>query len=87
MVRWEEPGYNPADAAKAARVFRPDVYRSALRGLDEPLPGASSKVEGSLSHTTVVGTEQGAMTMESNSFFDGRTFDPADLKGYLAHLP
>lgn len=86
MVRWDGLAFDPADAARAARVFRPDVYRSALIGTDEPLPGASSKVEGSLDRTTAVGTQQGRMTLESNRFFDGRVFDPADLPGYLASL-
>ncbi|PLK26776.1 CmpA/NrtA family ABC transporter substrate-binding protein [Novosphingobium sp. TH158] len=87
MVRWDGGGFVAADAAKAARVFRPDVYRSALLGTAEPLPGASSKVEGSLGGPTVVGTQQGLITMERNAFFDGRVFDPADLPGYLASLP
>ncbi|OYW16472.1 MAG: nitrate transporter [Novosphingobium sp. 12-64-8] len=87
MVRWEGPGYDQQDAEKAARVFRPDVYRSALSGTDEPLPGASSKVEGSLQQTTVVGTQQGRMTLESNRFFDGGVFDPTDQSGYISRLP
>lgn len=87
MVRWDGGAIEPADAARAARVFRPDVYRSALLGTGEPLPGASSKVEGSLGGTTAVGTQQGIMTLESNRFFDDRSFDPANLPGYLASLP
>jgi len=87
MVRWDRIAYRPEDAAKAARVFRPDVYRSALKGTGEPLPGASSKVEGSLGQRTSVGTQQGAMTLESNRFFDGQVFDPADVEGYLAKQP
>lgn len=86
MIRWEG-GYDPADAARAARVFRPDVYRSALVGTAEPLPGASSKVEGSLAGTTVVGTQQGFIALERNDFFDGRVFDPTHLEDYLAALP
>jgi NitT/TauT family transport system ATP-binding protein len=86
MTRWEEPGFNRPDAAKAARVFRPDVYRTALSGTIEPLPGASSKVEGSLGQTTMVGTQQGRITMEPNAFFDGQSFDPLDMEGYLARL-
>jgi two-component system, oxyanion-binding sensor len=86
MIRWEGGVIDPAEAARAAHVFRPDVYRSALLGTGEPLPGASSKVEGSLRSTTAVGMQQGAMTLESNRFFDGRVFDPADLAGYLARL-
>ncbi len=83
MVRWEGLTFDSADAAKAARVFRPDVYRAALIGTDEPLPGASSKVEGSLGGTTAVGTQQGRITLEDNRFFDGRVFDPANAEAYL----
>ena len=92
MVRWDGHAANgngqfdPADAAKAAAVFRPDVYRSALIGTGEPLPGASSKVEGSLGKRTAVTTQQGIMTLESNRFFDGTIFDPADLAGYIARM-
>ena len=84
MVRWDGVTYSPADAARAARVFRPDVYRGALIGTGEPLPGASSKVEGSLSQPTAVGTQQGRITLEQNGFFDGGIFDPSDLAGYIA---
>ncbi|MFM5908682.1 MAG: ABC transporter substrate-binding protein [Novosphingobium sp.] len=87
MVRWEGTPFNASDAARAARVFRPDVYRSALLGTQEPLPGASSKVEGSVETQLAVGTQQGKMTLESNAFFDGRVFDPSSLEAYLSHLP
>lgn len=83
MVRWDGIAHDPGDARKAARVFRPDVYRSALLGTEEPLPGASSKVEGSLAGMTSVGTQQGVINMENNRFFDGLSFDPADLAGYI----
>ena len=86
MVRWDGLSFDSSDARKAARVFRPDVYRSALIGTGEPLPGASSKVEGSLRQKTSVTTQQGTMTLERNGFFDGKVFDPADLAGYLAKL-
>lgn len=87
MVRWDGLPFDLVDAEKAARVFRPDVYRSALKGSGEPLPGASSKVEGSLKGPLAVGTQQGDITLASDGFFDGGVFDPADLVGYLAHLP
>jgi NitT/TauT family transport system ATP-binding protein len=86
MVRWDGLAFDADDARKVAHVFRPDVYRSALIGTGQPLPGASSKVEGSLSRRTAVGTQQGAMTLEANRFFDGGVFDPADPAGYLAGL-
>ncbi|WP_126173724.1 CmpA/NrtA family ABC transporter substrate-binding protein [Altericroceibacterium xinjiangense] len=87
MVRWDRFAFDPEDARKAARVFRPDVYRSALIGTGDLLPGASSKVEGSLDRPTAVTAQQGAMVMEQNSFFDGRSFDPDHLQDYLAQLP
>lgn len=87
MVRWEGTPFSAEEAARAARVFRPDVYRAALIGTGEPLPGASSKVEGSLSGQTAVGTQQGTITLESNRFFDGIAFDPNDMAGYLERLP
>jgi NitT/TauT family transport system ATP-binding protein len=83
LVRWDRLKFSDADARAAAAVFRPDIYRSALAGTLAPLPGASSKVEGSLARSTAVTTQQGTMVLENNSFFDGRTFDPDDLEGYL----
>ena len=87
MVRWDGMSYDPEDAAKAARVFRPDVYRSALKGGGEPLPGASSKVEGSLAGPLAVTTQQGDITLTNNRFFDGEVFDPADIQGYIIRHP
>lgn len=86
MVRWDGMEFSAEAANAAARVFRPDVYRSALLGTDEPLPGASSKVEGSLKSLTAVGTQQGKITLQDNSFFDGQYFDPHDLQGYIARF-
>ena len=86
MVRWDGTAFDAGEAERAARVFRPDIYRSALMGTSEPLPAASSKVEGSISLPTAVGTQQGNMTLEQNNFFDGRVFDPADMPGYLEGL-
>ncbi|GFM27410.1 CmpA/NrtA family ABC transporter substrate-binding protein [Novosphingobium sp. PY1] len=87
MVRWDNVPFDAQDAQRAARVFRPDVYRSALLGTGEPLPGASSKVEGSIETSMVVGTQQGAIQLEPNRFFDGEVFDPSDIEGYLSRLP
>lgn len=84
LVRWDHLPFSAEDAEAAARVFRPDVYRSALAGTGDMLPGASSKVEGSLARPTAVTAQQGAMILTNNTFFDGRSFDPDDLEGYLA---
>lgn len=87
MVRWDALEFDSRAALTAGRVFRPDVYRSALKGIGESLPGANSKVEGSLQTLTQVGTQSGAITLGQNGFFDARTFDPDDLEAYLKGLP
>lgn len=61
------------DAARA--VFRTDYYRQALRGTAADLPGASEKVEGTLSVPTAVGSESGQLVLMPDSFFDRRIFD------------
>jgi NitT/TauT family transport system ATP-binding protein len=86
MVRWDGLQFSSEDAERAARVFRPDIYRTALKGTGDLLPGASSKVEGSLAKPTAVTAQQGDMILSQNSFFDGGVFDPDDLEGYLASL-
>jgi NitT/TauT family transport system ATP-binding protein len=87
MVRWDDLEYSDADARAAGKVFRPDVYRSALMGTGDVLPGANSKVEGSLRRLTSVTAQQGTMSLADNNFFDGGIFDPDDIPGYLARLP
>ena len=87
MVRWNQISYDSTDAKKALGVFRPDVYRAALASTGDDLPAANSKVEGSVSQLTQVGTQQGNITLSANSFFDGRTFDPDSIEAYLDKLP
>lgn len=84
LVRWDGMEHNPAAAHAAARVFRPDVYRSALRDTSDPLPTSSSKVEGSVSKPLEARTHAGTMILENNSFFDGKSFDPDRLAQYIA---
>lgn len=84
LVRWDGLEHDPAAAHAAARVFRPDVYRSALRDTEDPIPTSSSKVEGSVSAPLEAHTHGGTMMMENNSFFDGKSFDPDRLEEYIA---
>ena len=87
MVRWDSLEFDGEDARKATGTFRPDIYRSALKDTDDDLPGANSKVEGSVSQLTQVGTQQGSITLSENRFFDDRSFDPEHVEDYLASLP
>ena len=84
FVRWGLTEAGPEAERQAADVFRSDVYRRALAGTEEPMPGASMKVEGSIGVSLPVGSSKGALTLGPDRFFDGVVFDPADIDGYLA---
>lgn len=61
---------------RAGRVFRADIYRAALADSGADLPGASSKIEGSIELDTPVASESGKLFLSRNVFFDRRVFDP-----------
>ncbi|WP_372603995.1 CmpA/NrtA family ABC transporter substrate-binding protein [Actibacterium sp.] len=70
-------GLDRATAMTTARdVFRSDLYRRNLRDLGAVLPGASEKLEGSLTHETAVATENGNLILQPDAFFDAQVFDP-----------
>lgn len=83
MVRWGQVTHTAANAEAARRTYRPDIYRAALKPLGAPLPGANSKVEGALRTATPVGSARGNLMLGPDGFFDGATFDPEELDGYI----
>jgi NitT/TauT family transport system ATP-binding protein len=87
MLRWDGTPFDPAEAQVAQGVFRPDLYRAALAGSGAPLPGASSKLEGAIGGEFAAGSTQGRLILGRDGFFDGRSFDPDDVAGYLGGLP
>ena len=84
MLRWHMAEPDDDMQARAAAVFRPDVYRRALAQGDMPMPGASMKVEGSLAAPLQIGAPRGAITLGPDRFFDGRAFDPDRIEDYVA---
>jgi NitT/TauT family transport system ATP-binding protein len=84
LVRWNMVEASPEMAARAAQVFRPDIYRRALTGSDLPMPGASMKVEGALTAPLPAGSSKGNLMLGPDRFFDGRVFDPERIDEYLA---
>lgn len=62
---------------QAMGCFRTDLYRQHLRSAGADLPGASSRIEGSMLHATAVASEKGQMILGPDAFFDGETFDPS----------
>ena len=87
LIRWDDTPFDSGEAKIAAETFRPDLYRGALLGSGEPLPGASSKLEGALGEPIGAGTTQGRLLLGADHFFDRRAFDPDDIPAYLAQLP
>jgi NitT/TauT family transport system ATP-binding protein len=87
MAKAEHVSANADDYVKAQRVFRPDIYRTALAKIGVPLPGASSKLEGSISDPLGVGTTQGRLILGPDRFYDGKRFDPQLYGQGLLELP
>ncbi len=87
LVRWDHLAYDAEDQLRAEQVFQPNVYRTALKGFDTPIPGANAKLEGSVTGSLPVGSTQGRLTLGANPFFDGRIFDPTQVEKYLDSLP
>lgn len=86
MIRWGDAELTPEGEKIVREVFQPQIYRRALVETGTPLPGATAKVEGSISVPTGVGTVRGRLMLGPDRFFDNRHFDPDDLNGYLAGL-
>lgn len=86
LVRWGMVEPSPDHERQAADVFRSDIYRRALGASGVPMPGASLKVEGSLTRPLAVGVARGSLTLGPDRFFDGTVFDPNDVAGYLARF-
>lgn len=83
FVRWRMVESSADAQARAAAVFRPDIYRRALASSEAPMPGASMKVEGALAQPLAIGAPKGAITLGPDRFFDGRMFDPDRIEDYL----
>lgn len=86
MTRWDRTPFSAVESAAAQDVFRPDIYRAALAEAGATLPGASSKLEGAVTDALGVGAAQGRLVLGSDTFFDGRSFDPDQIPEYLASL-
>lgn len=84
LVRWKMVEHGADIAARAAWVFRPDIFRRALADSDVPMPGASMKVEGAVASPLAVGSKRGELTLGPDRFFDGRVFDPERIEDFLA---
>lgn len=86
MVRWGQVRHRPEALQAAQQVYRPDLYRAALKDSGTALPGASAKVEGALTETIAVPAIGGSLTLGPDGFFDGRRFDPDLVEAYMIEI-
>jgi NitT/TauT family transport system ATP-binding protein/nitrate/nitrite transport system substrate-binding protein len=75
MIRWGQVREPFNLEAVAERVFRTDLYREAVAGLDGAAPPSDYKREGA------------DAAPSSSHFFGGEAFDPAAALAYLTRLP
>ncbi len=84
MVRWNEIAFSDTAEDAARSTYRPDIYRRALAKAGVSMPGGSSKVEGTLKIATLMPALGGELLLGPDGFFDGKTFDPDQIKSYIA---
>jgi nitrate/nitrite transport system substrate-binding protein len=83
MIRWGQAEKPFAVRALAGRVYRPDVYREAAREIDEPVPEADEKPEGSHAEPWMLEAASRPIRMGPDRFVDGRRFEPDEIVAYL----
>lgn len=82
QARWVAERLRKAHGGKALSdtdlrcAVRPDLHRQHLNASGFDLPGASSKVEGSILSPTAVASARGDIILQPDRFFDGQVFDP-----------
>lgn len=83
MYRWGqiEQVINIREAA--AQIYRPDLYREAAKELGIAYPLVDHKQEGNNSLNWQLMDASAPIQMGADRFFDGKTFNPADLVGYI----
>jgi len=87
MVRWGQIG-EPLDVqAAAARIYRPDIYQEAAKGLGVPYPTVDAKTEGTHAGPWTLTDATKPIPMGPDRFFDGMTYDPAKPAEYLKGFP
>jgi NitT/TauT family transport system ATP-binding protein/nitrate/nitrite transport system substrate-binding protein len=58
------------------QIYRPDLYRLAVQGLNEPIPLVDSKQEGGHAGPWTLDASPSPIAMPPDSFCDGKVFDP-----------
>jgi two-component system, oxyanion-binding sensor len=83
MVRWGHAQWSAQDAARAAEIYRPDIYRRALAGTGAAVPADDWKIEGALAGAEPIRAVGGDIQLGPDGFFDARVFNPDALQEYV----
>jgi nitrate/nitrite transport system substrate-binding protein len=83
MIRWGQIE-KPIDIAKTAgEIYRPDIYREAVKGLGIPVPTIDTKTEGTHAEPWTLEEATKPIAMGSDLFFNGDVFDPSKILSYI----
>lgn len=82
MLRWGQIGPEIDLQAVATSVYRPDLFRSAIQPLGEPVPTGDRKREGAHADPWRLKDATGPILMAPDVFLDGRVFDPEKPVAY-----
>ena len=83
MIRWGQIE-KPLDIAKTAgEIYRPDIYREAVKSLGIPAPTIDVKTEGTHAEPWTLEEATKPIVMGSDLFFNGDVFDPSNILSYI----
>ncbi|MBX3446696.1 MAG: ABC transporter substrate-binding protein [Parvibaculaceae bacterium] len=83
MIRWGQID-KPIDVLKTAgEVYRPDIYREAVKGMGVPVPSIDWKTEGENAAPWMLTDATSPIGMGPDRFFNGNVFDPSQVLSYI----
>lgn len=83
MIRWGQIE-KPLNIAKTAgEIYRPDIYREAVKSLGIPAPTIDVKTEGTHAEPWTLEEATKPIVMGSDLFFNGDVFDPSNILSYI----
>ena len=83
MIRWGQID-TPIDVLKTAgEVYRPDIYREAVKSIGIPVPAIDWKTEGEHAGPWTLTDATAPIEMGPDRFFNGAVFDPSQVLSYI----
>ena len=83
MIRWGQIE-TPIDIARtASEIYRPDIYREAVKSLGIPTPTVDMKTEGTHAEAWTLQDATAPIAMGPDLFFNGDVFDPSEILSYI----